>query len=84
MNILSSTATKKGSRRVQDKEAEEVIVVLDRLRKDIAAKQRDLDFATEDLIIDSCIYELKALFAKHKYYLNICKEKGLIANAFNL
>lgn len=39
-----------------------------------------LQYITEDELIDSTIYEIKALEKRYEYYIRICKEKGISAN----
>ncbi|GHV41926.1 hypothetical protein FACS189490_09810 [Clostridia bacterium] len=69
-------------RKKEISEDETVLFTLEKLKREIAQKQQSLDFATDDMLIDSCIYELKALSVKYGYYIRLCKEKGLIAHVF--
>ena len=41
-----------------------------------------LDSITDPNLIDAHIYEIKALNMRYKYYLDQCKDKGIIADVF--
>lgn len=48
-----------------------------RTKKEIDLVYNKFEYATEDDLIDSCIYEMKALQEKYKYYLNKVKERDI-------
>lgn len=41
-----------------------------------------LNFVTDETLIDSYIYEIKAIHMKYKYYINVCKQRGLSVGYF--
>ncbi len=61
----------------------DILNTLDLLERELELAHKNLDYLTDSSLIDGCIYEIKALHMKYKYYLNICKERGLIATGFN-
>jgi len=60
------------------KEREIVEKVYEILRLKKIADQR-LEYITENELIDSTIYEIKALEKRYEYYIRICKERGICA-----
>lgn len=61
----------------------EIIDTLYKLKSEMDFVHKNLDYTTDDVLIDSYIYEMKALNKKYEYYLKLCKEKGLSAKGFN-
>jgi hypothetical protein len=57
----------------------EIVTILEKLKIDLDLLYEKLNYTTENLLIDSYIYEINAIFMKYSYYLNLCKERGLIA-----
>ncbi|WP_158741834.1 DUF2508 family protein [Defluviitalea raffinosedens] len=58
----------------------------DELKEELLKTKRQIDLVfnafentTEKDLIDSCIYEMKALQTRYKYYLNKMKEKENVA-----
>jgi len=41
-----------------------------------------LDTLTDQNLIDAHIYEMKAVNMRYKYYLEMCKERGIMADVF--
>lgn len=39
---------------------------------------QNYQYATDPKLIDSCIYEMSALYSKYDYYVKLCKEKGIV------
>ncbi len=52
---------------------------LQSLKSEIDCLHNMIDHVTEPLLVESCIYELKATNLKYSFYLKLCKEKGLAA-----
>lgn len=57
----------------------EVVVMLEKLSKDIELIESNLNNVTDPVLIESFIYELKALHIRHGYYLQLCKNRGIAA-----
>jgi hypothetical protein len=57
----------------------EIVTILEKLKTDLDSLYEKLNYTTETLLIDSYIFEINAIFMKYSYYLNLCKERGLIA-----
>ena len=64
-------------KRKTTEEEKEVLRTLENLRCDLDVTQKNLDTVTDETLIDSYIYELKAVQMKYAYYIKLCKEKGL-------
>ena len=54
-----------------------VLVMIDKLKSELALMHQNLDYVTDETLIDSYIYELKAIHMKYQYYIKICKERGI-------
>lgn len=48
-----------------------------KIKHDLYAVENKLNFATDPILIDSYIYELKALHMRYKFYIRLCKEKKI-------
>ena len=59
------------------KDDKTIIENLDKIKKDLYAIENKLNFITDPILIDSYIYELKALHMRHKFYINLCKENKI-------
>jgi len=60
----------------QDKE---LMNHLKSLKVELDTVHTSLDYATDPTLIDSFIFQNMALNMRYKYYLNMCKERGLAA-----
>ncbi len=60
----------------------EIVVSLEKLKKEINYLHSALNYVTDPTLIDSFIFETLALNMRYKYYLNLCKERGLVAEGF--
>ena len=69
---------KKKERRLTDEDLE-IVTILEKLKIDLDSLYEKLNYTNEALLIDSYIFEINAVFMKYSYYLNLCKQKGLIA-----
>ena len=56
----------------------EIVAALEAVRSDMEFLHNCFDHTTEAILIDSLIYELKALNLKYQYYIGLCKEKGIV------
>ncbi|MCL2216699.1 MAG: YaaL family protein [Defluviitaleaceae bacterium] len=56
----------------------EIVAALEAVRSDMEFLHNCFDHTTDAILIDSLIYELKAANLKYKYYLSLCKEKGIV------
>jgi len=56
----------------------EIVAALEAVKSDMDFIHNCFDQITEAILIDSLIYELKALNLKYQYYTNLCKEKGIV------
>jgi len=56
----------------------EIVAALEAVQSDMEFLHNCFDHTTDAILIDSLIYELKAANLKYKYYLSLCKEKGIV------
>ena len=56
----------------------QVVKALNEAASDMAYIHSCFDHITEELLIDCLIYELKAAQLRHKYFLDLCKEKNIV------
>ena len=56
----------------------QIVMALNEAADDMAYIHSCFDHITEEILIDCLIYELKAASLRHKYYLGMCKENGII------
>jgi len=59
----------------------EVVAALNDAARDMAFIHSCFDHITEDILIDCLIYELKAVSLRHKYFLDMCKQKGIVSGS---
>ncbi len=65
-----------------DEDAIRIKNMLENVKNELEFVHNEFDYITDDILIDSFIYEIKALNMKYQYYLKLCKQKGLNANKF--
>jgi hypothetical protein len=70
--------TKKQKARRLTREDMEIVAALESLRGDMEFLHNCFDHTTNAILVDSLVYELKATNLKYQYYLNLCKEKGIV------
>ncbi len=58
-------------------EETEIIENINKLRISLQTLYQNYEYVIDPKLIDSYIYEMRALCAKYDYYLKICKEKGI-------
>jgi len=63
-------------------EDKEIVIALNELNAQIKTLHMCLDSMTDPNLIDAHIYEIKSLNMRYKYYLERCKERGIIADVF--
>lgn len=59
-------------------EEELILKNIDITKKELYSVYNNLDIVTDPDLIDSCIYELKAVQLKYQYFLNKAKEMNII------
>ena len=59
------------------KEDMEIVLMLEQLKNNLDHLHNTLDNITDPILIDSCVYEMKALHMKYKYYLMQYKNREL-------
>jgi len=63
-------------------EDREIVITLNDLNMEIKSLHMSLDLITEPSLIDAHIYEIKAVNMRYKYYLDMCKARGIMADVF--
>ena len=58
----------------------EIVAALEAVRSDIEFLHNCFDQTSEAIIVDSLIYELKAANLKYQYYINLCKDRGIVCS----
>ena len=66
--------------RALSQEDVEIVAALHKIKNELDYLHNSYNQATEPLLIDSIIYEMKAAHMKYMYYLHLCKEKGIISD----
>jgi hypothetical protein len=56
----------------------EIVAAIEALRSDMEFLHNCFDHTTDAVLVDSLVYELKAANLKYQYYINLCKEKGIV------
>jgi hypothetical protein len=59
-------------------EDEQIISALHTVKSDLDILHNRYDQTTDPLLLESVIYELKAANLKFMYYLNLCKDRGIV------
>jgi len=55
----------------------ELLVNLEKVKKELDYVHGCLDIVTDELLIDSYIYEIKSLHMRYNYYTQMCKNNGI-------
>ena len=55
---------------------------VDTLRRELEILHNKFDQATEPVFVDSIIYEIQAVQMRYMYYLEVCKERGIVSDKF--
>jgi hypothetical protein len=56
----------------------EIVEALEAVKSDMDFLHNCFDHTTDAVLVDSLVYEIKAANLKFQYYLNLCKEKGIV------
>jgi len=65
-----------------NKDDERIRDMLCKVKRELDYVHQEFDYTTDDILIDSFIYEIQALNKKYQYYIKLCKERGLVADGF--
>ena len=86
VRVLPETAEtgKAGKSQELSLEDLEIVAALNEAASDMAFIHSCFDHITDELLIDCLIYELKAVSLRHKYFLNLCKEKGIVCGNMSM
>ena len=57
----------------------EIVAALNEAADDMAYLHSCFDHVTQEILVDCLIYELKAVSLRHKYFLDLCKEKNIVS-----
>ncbi|MCL2456047.1 MAG: YaaL family protein [Defluviitaleaceae bacterium] len=71
------TKIQKKSKRLS-REDLEIIMALEAVKSDMEFLHNCFDHTTDAILVDSLVYELKAANLKYQYYINLCKNKGIV------
>lgn len=63
-----------------DSEATEIIYFLQDIKIKLEYAEMCLNFANDDTLIDSIIYEIMSLQKRYDYFLKLSKKKGIVIN----
>jgi len=74
---VQAKPAKKAKRRRLSAEDMEIVTALEAVQSDMDFLHRCFDETTDETLIDSLIYELKAVQLRYQYYLNLCKARGI-------
>ncbi|MDR1665017.1 MAG: YaaL family protein [Clostridiales bacterium] len=82
---LKTVPAVKGKKKARalSREDEQIVVTVNNLRQEMASLHNRYDQTSEPLLLDSINYELKAVNTKYMYYLQLCKEKGIVSGMLN-
>ena len=78
LNLVQNIKLQK-SKCIMPQEDRDILDTIRLLKEDLDYVHQNLDCVTDPALIDSYIYELKAVQMKYQYYLGICKERGIVA-----
>ena len=77
-SVFSFLGNKTKSGKKLSEEDMEVVMALEAVQSDMEFLHKCFDNTTDPILVDSLIYEIKATQLKHQYYINQCKEKGIV------
>lgn len=63
-------------------ESKDILKAIEEIKRDLECSKKNFDFATNEVLIDSYIYEITALNKKYQYFLQLAKKRGLVAEGF--
>ena len=56
----------------------ELVNALEAVKSDMEFLHNCFDHTTDAILVDSLVYDLKSANFRYQYYLNKCKEKGIV------
>jgi hypothetical protein len=59
-------------------EDEEIIEAVNTVRRELDYLHNRYDNTSDEILVESLIYEIKAANMKFQYYINLCKDKGIV------
>jgi hypothetical protein len=59
-------------------EDEQILEAVNTLRRELDQLHNRYDNISDAILVESLIYEIKAAHMKYQYYLNLCKDKGIV------
>jgi hypothetical protein len=59
-------------------EDEQILEAVNTTRRELDQLHNRYDNISDEILIESLIYEIKAAHMKYQYYLNLCKDKGIV------
>ena len=62
----------------KNKNGSEIIEMLEIIKEEIKDVKNMMNMLTDECLIDSCIYRLKALERQYQYFIIEAKEKGIV------
>lgn len=63
-------------------EQDEIIISIEKVKKALECAYSNFEFVTEPELVDSYIYEVKAMQLKYEYLLHQAKTLGIIVNKY--
>ena len=60
-----------------------IMEAIEILRQELEDLHNRFDQATEPVLVDSIIYEIQAVQLRYMYYLELCKERGIVSEEFS-
>lgn len=80
--IIKGGCTMKPQKSRYTKEQTEILSELYDIKNRLDIAHNKLDNTTDEILIDSIIFEIKSLNKKYDYYLNLCKAYSLEVPSF--
>jgi hypothetical protein len=59
-------------------EDEQILEAVNTIRRELEQLHNRYDNISDAILVESLIYEIKAAHMKYQYYLNLCKDKGIV------
>ncbi len=56
----------------------EIVEAVNTIRRELDLLHNRYDNTSDAILVESLIYEIKAAHMKYQYYLNLCKDKGIV------
>jgi isoleucyl-tRNA synthetase len=78
-NIFKIFRFLKSNKKQISEEDKAILQAIDQIKVDLNSIYKSLDFATDPALIDSFIFEMNALNMRYKFYIEECRQRGLIS-----